>query len=51
MDNAPPINLTLKNGMSLAATFINRRTGHEIGVFVNEAPGARFKDNNGPHGG
>ena len=36
MDNLPPIQLTLRNNMHLAATYINQRTGHEIGVFTNQ---------------
>ncbi|MBW1681045.1 MAG: GNAT family N-acetyltransferase [Deltaproteobacteria bacterium] len=36
MDNPAPLRLTLKNGMSLAATFLNPRTGHELGVFTNQ---------------
>jgi len=35
MDNVAAIKLTLKNQMSLAATYCNEKTGHEIGVFVN----------------
>jgi ribosomal protein S18 acetylase RimI-like enzyme len=35
MDNVAAIKLTLKNQMSLAATYYNEKTGHEIGVFVN----------------
>ena len=35
MDNGPALELTYKNGMVLAAKFLNERTGHEIGVFVN----------------
>lgn len=34
-DNTRAINLTLKNKMKLAAMFLNDRTGHEIGVYVN----------------
>jgi GNAT superfamily N-acetyltransferase len=36
MDNIPPIQLTLRNNMHLAATYVNERTGHEIGVFTNQ---------------
>ncbi len=36
MDNLPPIQLTLRNNMNLAATYINEKTGHEIGVFTNQ---------------
>jgi ribosomal protein S18 acetylase RimI-like enzyme len=35
MDNAYAIKLTHENNMTLAATFINEGTGHEIGLFVN----------------
>jgi hypothetical protein len=35
MDNIPALKLTRKNKMILAATFVNQRTGNEIGVFVN----------------
>jgi GNAT superfamily N-acetyltransferase len=35
MDNIPALRLTRKNRMTLAATYINQRTGNEIGVFVN----------------
>ena len=35
LDNTHALNLTYKNGMALAATFQNWRTGNEIGVFVN----------------
>jgi GNAT superfamily N-acetyltransferase len=36
MDNIPPLKMTYKEGMVLAARFINDRTGHEIGVFTNQ---------------
>jgi ribosomal protein S18 acetylase RimI-like enzyme len=36
MDNVAAIKLTLKNHMRLAATYYNEKTGHEIGVFVNQ---------------
>jgi anaerobic magnesium-protoporphyrin IX monomethyl ester cyclase len=36
MDNLPALKLTRKNEMRLAATFINERTGHEIGLFINQ---------------
>lgn len=36
LDNTHALNLTYKNGMVLAATFIHWRTGNEIGVFVNQ---------------
>jgi anaerobic magnesium-protoporphyrin IX monomethyl ester cyclase len=36
MDNLPAVKLTRKNDMRLAATFRNERTGHEIGLFVNQ---------------
>ena len=38
MDNVPPLRMTYKEGMVLAGTFINDRTGHELGVFVNIIP-------------
>jgi len=34
MDNEPALRLTARNDMRLAATYINERTGHEIGVFA-----------------
>lgn len=34
MDNEPALRLTARNGMRLAATYMNERTGHEIGVFA-----------------
>ena len=34
MDNEPALRLTARNGMRLAATYINERTGNEIGVFA-----------------
>lgn len=37
MDNPSALKLTRKNKMILAATFVNQRTGNEIGVFVNTA--------------
>ncbi|MFH1350665.1 MAG: GNAT family N-acetyltransferase [Pseudomonadota bacterium] len=36
MDNIPPLRLTYKNDMVLAAKFSNPITGHEIGVFTNQ---------------
>ncbi|MEE9610991.1 MAG: hypothetical protein V3W19_07045 [Desulfatiglandales bacterium] len=36
MDNVPALKLTYKNAMVLAAKFIYDRTGHEIGVFINQ---------------
>ena len=36
MDNIPPLKMTYKEGMVLAATFINDRTGHELGVFISQ---------------
>ena len=36
MDNVAALKLTYKNNMVLAAKFIYDRTGHEIGVFVNQ---------------
>jgi GNAT superfamily N-acetyltransferase len=38
MDNVPPLKMTYKEGMVLAGTFINERTGHELGVFTNQSP-------------
>jgi GNAT superfamily N-acetyltransferase len=35
MDNTYALKLTYENKMTLASTFINERTGHEIGLFVN----------------
>ena len=35
MDNPFPLQMTYREGMHLAATFINDRTGHELGVFTN----------------
>ena len=35
MDNVYAIKLAHENKMTLAATFINEGTGHEIGLFVN----------------
>jgi GNAT superfamily N-acetyltransferase len=35
MDNLPALKLTRKNGMIFAAQYLNVRTGHEVGVFVN----------------
>lgn len=36
LDNLPAVRLTRKNNMTLAATYYNERTGHEIGVFTNQ---------------
>jgi len=41
MDNIPPLKMTYKEGMVLAARFINERTGHELGVFANVRPPKR----------
>jgi GNAT superfamily N-acetyltransferase len=38
MDNTPPLKMTHKEGMMLAGTFLNDRTGHQLGVFVNQPP-------------
>jgi GNAT superfamily N-acetyltransferase len=38
MDNVPPLKMTYREGMVLAGTFINERTGHELGVFTNIMP-------------
>lgn len=35
LDNPSAIQLTRRNRMTLAATYRNEKTGHEIGVFVN----------------
>jgi len=35
LDNTAALKLTRNNGMSLAGTFLNPRTGRKIGVFVN----------------
>ena len=35
MDNPFPLKMTFREGMILSATFINDRTGHELGVFTN----------------
>jgi hypothetical protein len=35
MENQPPLALTYKNGMSLAATFVHPISGRRIGVFTN----------------
>lgn len=36
MENIPPLRLTYKNQMVLAGTFINRTSGHTVGVFINQ---------------
>ena len=36
MDNFPAIQLSLRNNMHLAATYLNERSGHEIGVFTSQ---------------
>ena len=36
LDNIPPLRMTNREGMILVGRFINPRTGHEIGVFVNQ---------------
>ncbi len=38
MDNPFPLKMTFREGMTLSATFINDRTGHELGVFTNVPP-------------
>lgn len=43
MDNAPPLKMTYKEGMILAGTFINGRTGHELGVFANVMPSKKWR--------
>lgn len=35
MDNTFPLKMTYRERMVLSATFINDRTGHELGVFTN----------------
>lgn len=35
MNNGPVVWLTQKHGMRLAGRYVNPRTGHEIGVFIN----------------
>lgn len=42
MNNIPPLKMTYKEGMILAATFINERTGHELGVFANVRPPKKY---------
>ncbi|MDZ7700172.1 MAG: GNAT family N-acetyltransferase [Deltaproteobacteria bacterium] len=39
MDNTPALKMTHKEQMIHAATFVNNRTGHELGVFTNIQPG------------
>jgi hypothetical protein len=36
MDNPAPLKLTYKNNMNFAAKFIHHKTGHELGVFINQ---------------
>lgn len=43
MENVPPLKMTYKERMVLAARFMNERTGHEIGVFVNQPPRRKMK--------
>ena len=38
MDNIPPLKMTNKEKMVLAARFINERTGHDLGVFTSQPP-------------
>jgi len=38
MDNVPPLKMTHKERMVLAGTFVNDKTGHELGVFTNMQP-------------
>lgn len=35
LDNLPAIRLTEKNQMKLVASYLNERTGHEVGIFIN----------------
>jgi ribosomal protein S18 acetylase RimI-like enzyme len=39
MDNTHALKMTYREQMIHAATFINDRTGHELGVFTNVRPG------------
>jgi len=43
MDNIPPLKMTYKERMVLAAKFVNERTGHEIGVFTNQRVTSKVK--------
>jgi len=36
MDNTPPLKMTWKEEMVLAAKFLDKSTNHEIGVFTNQ---------------
>jgi len=47
MDNIPPLKMTYKEGMILAATFVNERTGHELGVFANVMPPRKYPGQKG----
>ena len=47
MDNISPLKMTYKEGMVLAATFVNDRTGHELGVFANVRPPRKYPDQKG----
>jgi hypothetical protein len=40
MNNIPALKLACKNSMSLAAEFLNERTGQKIGLFTNQLPPA-----------
>jgi GNAT superfamily N-acetyltransferase len=43
MENVPPLKMTCKERMVLAARFMNERTGHELGVFTNQPPPRKMK--------
>ena len=47
MDNSPPLKMTYKEGMILAATFVNARTDHELGVFANVRPPRKYSGQKG----
>jgi len=47
MDNIPPLKMTYKEGMILAATFVNERTDHELGVFANVMPPRKYPGQKG----
>ncbi|MBL7224811.1 MAG: hypothetical protein ISS59_01640 [Desulfobacteraceae bacterium] len=47
MDNISPLKMTYKEGMVLVATFVNERTGHELGVFANMIPPRKYPGQKG----
>ncbi len=47
MDNISPLKMTYKEGMVLAATFVNERTDHELGVFANVMPPRKYTGQKG----